>query len=198
MPDSALSCPNCRALWPADLAALAALTRCPVCHTRVQIEVFPAFTRPAAVGTVGEAIVIEGEAACFFHPQKRASVPCGICGRFLCALCDLELYGLHVCPTCLESGRRKGQLEHLDTRRTLYDSAALTIAGLGFPFVCTMYCFWVALPLAPLAIGIAIYGWRKPRSIIPRTRVRAVLAIVLAVVELIGSVLIILTKSYRL
>jgi hypothetical protein len=180
MPEAALSCPQCRAVWPADPAALTALTGCPVCHARVQIEVFPAFTRPAAVGTVGEAIVIEGEAACFFHPQKRATVPCGICGRFLCALCDLELNGQHVCPSCLESGRKKGQLEHLDTRRTLYDSAALTFALIG-PLLCGVG----TIVLAPLAIGVAIYGWRKPGSLISRSRFRAVLAIVLAAIELV-------------
>jgi hypothetical protein len=142
----------------------------------VQIEVFPAFTRPIAVGTIGEAIVIEGEAACFYHPQKRATVPCGICGRFLCALCDLELNGQHVCPNCLETGRKKGQLENLDTRRTPYDSAALTLACVG-PLTCGI--------TSVLAIGFALYGWRKPGSLIPRTRLRSILALVLAVAELI-------------
>ena len=81
-----------------------------------------------ATGSIGEAIVVEGEAACFYHPGKRATVPCGVCGRFLCALCDLELNGRHVCPACLETSRRKGDLRNLDTRRMLYDSAALSLA----------------------------------------------------------------------
>ena len=184
MPEAALTCPLCHTPWPTDPVALAALTVCPrpLCNARVRVEVFPAFNRPIAVGAVGEAIVIEGEAACFYHPQKRATVPCGICGRFLCALCDCELKGEHLCPNCLESGRRKGQLEHLDTRRFLYDSAALTLAVVG-----PLLCFWGAIPLAPLAIGVAIYGWRKPRSLIPRSRFRAVLAIVLAVLELLAA-----------
>jgi len=178
MPEAALSCPLCRTPWPTDPVALAALTACPspLCNTPVQIEVFPAFTRPIAVGTIGEAIVIEGEAACFYHPQKRATVPCGICGRFLCALCDLELNGQHVCPNCLETGRKKGQLENLDTRRTPYDSAALTLACVG-PLTCGI--------TSVLAIGFALYGWRKPGSLIPRTRFRSILALVLAVAELI-------------
>jgi hypothetical protein len=192
MPEAALSCPQCRASWPTDPAALAALSHCPACNSHVQVEVFPAFTRPVAVGAVGEAIVIEGEAACFYHPQKRAAVPCGICGRFLCALCDLELNGQHVCPNCLETGRKKGQLENLDTRRTLYDSAALTLALVG-----PLLCGWGAIPLAPLAIGVAIYSWRKPGSLIPRTRFRSVLAIVLALAELIGAFLIFWGMSTR-
>jgi hypothetical protein len=180
MPGSALVCPECRASWPEDPGQLATLDRCPSCQRLVQVEVFPAFTRPVARGVAPEAIVVEGEAACFYHPQKRAVVPCGLCGRFLCALCDLVLNGQHLCPSCLETSRRGGKLAELETQRTVWDSAALAVAVLG-P---ALTCGFGSVVTAPAAIGLAVYGWRKPGSIVARTRFRAVLAIGLAVLQL--------------
>jgi hypothetical protein len=191
MLETALSCPQCRAPWPADPATLAGLEYCPQCDRRVRVEIFPAFTRPVATGSAGESIVVEGEAACFYHPQKRAAVPCGACGRFLCGLCDLELNGQHLCPACLEAGRQKGRLKGLDTRRTLYDSAALTLALVG-----PLLCFWGAFLTAPAAIIMALYGWNKPSSLIPRTRIRSVLALILAGLELIGLAILIYAISH--
>ena len=181
MPEAGLSCPNCRTAWPADPAQLSALRKCGPCGREVEVEVFPAFTRPILAGSVGETIVDPGEAGCFYHPQRRASVPCGVCGRFLCALCDLQLNGQHLCPSCLETSRKKGDLKTLATTRTLYDSAALSLALLG-----PLFCLWGALILAPPSIVVALYGWNKPGSLIHRTRIRFVLALVLSTLELVG------------
>ena len=152
---------------------------------------FPALVRPVAQGSAGEAIVIEGEAACFYHPQKRAVVPCAICGRFLCGLCDLELNGRHVCATCLETGRRKGSMEELDTRRTCYDSLAMILAVIG-----PLLCIWGMFPLAPAAIIVAIYGWRKPGSIVRRSRYLFVVAILLALLEILIGVLMVISFNW--
>ena len=48
-------------------------------------------------GRSGERILVEGEAACFYHAEKRATVACSACGRFLCALCDLDFSDHHFC-----------------------------------------------------------------------------------------------------
>ena len=181
MQSVALSCFRCRAPWPADAAALAAMEDCPSCGCHTRIEVFPALTRPLAQGSAGEAIVTEGEAACFYHPQKRAVVPCALCGRFLCGLCDLELNGRHVCAGCLETGRRKGSMQELDTRRMMYDSLALGLVILG-----PVLCVWGMVPLAPAAFIVALYGWRKPGSVVRRSRWRFVVAMILAVLEVIA------------
>lgn len=152
-----------------------------MCQRETRVEVFPALARPVAQGSSAEAVLLEGEAACFYHPQKRAVVPCSACGRFLCALCDLEFNAQHLCPACLESGQRKGQLTALDMRRTLYDSGALTLA-----VVPVLLCWPVSFLTAPAAIGLAVYGWRKPGSILPRTRARAVAAIALGLLQIVG------------
>src|SRR5271167_2935315 len=74
------------------------LAPCPACGAGTMIEVYPAMFHLVSSGGAGEKIVSSEEAACFYHPHKRAFVPCDNCGRFLCALCDVELHGQHLCP----------------------------------------------------------------------------------------------------
>jgi len=103
---------------------------------------------------------------------------CDGCGRFLCALCDVELSGQHFCAPCLETGQRKRTLTQLETRRVLYDNIALALAILP-----VLSCFLFPVT-SPLAIAVAIWGWRKPSSLLPRTRVRFVLAILIGLLGL--------------
>src|SRR5512135_125658 len=116
MPRRLAVCHECRSPLPDTALNTGSLVPCPSCGTRQQTELFPAFFRAAPVGSAGETIVVEGEAGCFYHPEKKAVVPCAECGRFLCALCDLELNGRHLCPGCLESGQRKGRLVEIEKR----------------------------------------------------------------------------------
>jgi len=125
-----------------------------------------------------------GQAACFYHPTKTAHVPCESCGRFICALCDVELHGQHLCPGCVESGRRKGSITSLERGRWLWDSIALWLAVLP-----VLFCFWLTVITAPAAIFLSIFGWRKPRSLVPRwTRFRFILAIVFSCASLVGLI----------
>ena len=105
---------------------------------------------------------------------------CDGCGRFLCALCDLELDGRHLCPACLQSAKKKGGIPQLDNRRTIYDSAALSLGLL--PLI-----LWpLTLVTAPAAIWLAILSFFRPSSVVPRTRIRAYLALVVGLLELTG------------
>jgi hypothetical protein len=158
------------------------LTDCPACSVLLQVEVFPALLRPIESGITGEAILVDGEASCFYHPQKRASTPCTSCGRFLCALCDVELNGRHMCPVCLDTGQKKGKLTELESKRTLFDSAALTLSLV--PLIVWPFTFLTA----PGTIVLAIYAWNKPSSVVPRTRVRIYLALFIALLQIAGWV----------
>lgn len=181
-----VSCPKCRTPLPEFLFNQGEPAPCPACDARVQVEVFPALFKQIAEGKAGETILVEGEASCFYHPQKRASLPCAACGRFLCALCDVELNGEHLCPTCLETGRKKGKLAQLETKRVLYDSTALLLAV--FPLV--IFCaWWASLVTAPAAIILAVYSWYQPPSILPRTRLRSWLAILFGLIQITAWIL---------
>jgi len=146
----------------------------------LQIEVFPALFRQLAPGSNAETVMVEGESTCFYHPNKKAVLPCEACGRFVCALCDCELHGQHYCPACLEVGRKKGKIKSLENQRTLYDSIALSLTI--FPLL----IFYFTIITAPMALYISIRYWNAPRSIIHRTKIRYVIAIVLAALQIIG------------
>lgn len=167
-------CTKCRLPLAVELLHTADFAVCPSCGAESRVEIFPALFLPPKRGEAGEAIMLDGESSCFYHPQKRATVPCDACGRFLCALCDVHLGAEHLCPTCLEAGRRKGKITTLENRQMLFDDAALSTAVLPilvFPFT---------FITTPLAIFFAIRSFKAPGSILPRTRIRAWLALAIA------------------
>src|SRR4026207_1458436 len=127
MSGAAILCPACYAPLPPSHFNTRSFEPCPTCPAKVQAAVFPAAFRTIAPGQTGERIIVEGESSCFYHEQKKAVVPCDICGRFLCAGCEVAVGGGHLCPPCLDAGREKGTLQQLQTQRTLYDSAALML-----------------------------------------------------------------------
>ena len=179
---AAVLCPQCSSPIPAAHFNAAEFVPCPVCNVPLLTRVFPALLRPVQQGVSGERITDTGQAACFYHPHKTAHVPCDACGRFVCALCDVELHGQHLCPACIESGRRKGSLTTLENRRVLWDNIALSVAVLP-----TLLCFWLVVVTAPASIFLAVMGWRKPRSLAPRrTKLRLVGAILFSIIALAG------------
>jgi len=181
--DSTLRCLSCGAPVPELLFNQAELEPCPQCGRRVQVEVFRAFFQPVLRGRDGDPVLVEGEASCFYHPQKRASVPCEACGRFLCALCDCELHGKHFCPACLEIGKQKGRIEKLENQRTLYDNIALALAV--YP-VASVIGIYFTIITAPIALYISIRHWNTPTSVVRLGKIRHVLAVLLSVLELAG------------
>lgn len=153
---------------------------CPGCFLALETWVFPALFKGPVIGQAADAVMVDGEAACFYHPRKRAAVACDRCGRFLCNLCDVELDRKHLCPQCLESGLARGEQQTLENRRVLYDSVALSLAILPLLF------FYFTILTAPVAIFVAVRYWKKPGSIVKRTRMRFVMAILIASLEIAG------------
>ncbi len=180
MNPSPVQCPACRAVLADGVFNLPEPQPCPMCGAQLQIEVFPALFRKSLPGQDGELVMAEGEATCFYHPNKKAVRPCEGCGRFVCGLCDCELHGQHFCPKCLEVGKTKGKIKNLENRRTLYDSIALTLA------LVPLLIFYFTIVTAPMAIYIAIRYWNAPRSIVHRTKIRYALAIFFASLQIVG------------
>jgi len=175
-----VQCPKCRATLLEGVFNLPELSPCPVCDVPLQVEIFPALFRKISPGQSGEAVMVEGESSCFYHPQKKAVRPCDGCGRFLCALCDCELGNQHFCPACLEAGKTKGKIKSLDNQRTLYDSIALSLA------VYPMLIFYLTIITAPMTLFVAIRYWKSPPGILRRTKFRFVLAIIIATLQITG------------
>jgi hypothetical protein len=175
-----VECPSCKAPLAENLLNQIDLVPCAACGSKVRADVYPAFFRLITPGTSGETLVIETEASCFYHPQKKAVLPCEGCGRFLCALCDCELHGQHFCPACLQAGQKKGKIKRLEQERNLYDNIALSLA------IYPLLIFYFTIVTAPMSLFIAFRFWNAPRSIVHRTKARLVLAISIATLELVG------------
>lgn len=184
-----LACPNCKHPIPTESYNTGALHPCPNCELPVLTELFPAAFRPADPATAAERILISDQASCFFHPQKKALVTCDGCGRFLCALCDLELDQKHFCPSCLAFGQ--ASVERLENHRILYDNSALALA------ILPILAWPLTLITAPATVALVIYGWKKPASVVGRTRFRSILALFLAVLQIIGWFLILVMVLAR-
>lgn len=175
-----VACTKCRAPLSPAAYNLPQMSRCS-CGAQWQAAVFPAALRPPSQGSSAEQTQVEGEASCFYHPAKKAVVPCAGCGRFLCSVCDVEFAGEHLCPACLESGRRKGKLQRLETERTLYDTLALVVAVVPMVFMWPITCI-----SAPIVVYLCIRYWKAPSSIIPRTKWRFVVALLIALLQIGG------------
>jgi hypothetical protein len=173
-------CSRCRAVVPPALVNTGRLEPCPSCGAENEIEAFPALFKPVAKGSVGEALVVDTHASCFYHPQKQAAVLCAACGRFICALCDVELEGQHLCPPCLETSQKAGKLKSLESRRTLYDVMSFNLALLSILF------WFVSFITAPIALYLAIKHRKDPGSLLRPRRVRLWIGMGLSCLIILG------------
>jgi hypothetical protein len=181
------NCPQCNSPLDRRIVNTAAMTRCPKCKRPLRVDIFPAVTRHTGGNDNGNDLLQTGkEASCFYHPRKKAIVPCDACGRFLCALCDIDFNGRHMCPQCLETGKTKRKIKNLEDQRICYDTIAWLVA------LVPMLFFWFTIFTAPIVLFLVIRFWKSPLSIVPRTRIRFVAAFGLAVIQLAGWTLFIM------
>jgi hypothetical protein len=181
----AVFCPRCLAPLQSTPPTPGERPQCPLCLSVFEIEIFPAFFHRPEQAQEAERVLLEGESTCFYHLDKKAVLPCHSCGRFLCALCDCELHGEHFCPSCLEAGVKKGKIKSIESRRTRHDSIALTLA------LAPMLFFYVTLVTAPATLFVVIRHWKTPLSIVRRTKVRFVIAAIVALLQIVGWIAII-------
>jgi DNA-directed RNA polymerase subunit RPC12/RpoP len=167
-------CPSCEAALTSALCNTPAPVRCPACDSKILIEIFPAFFRASRPGQTGEVILEEGVASCFYHDQKKATVHCDACGRFLCALCDCEFNGQHFCPGCLEAGKKRKTISGLDDSRVLHRRQALILAFV--PFFVTGIA----------AIFVALRHWKTPDSLVSPSRWTMPVALTAGILQTIG------------
>lgn len=178
MAATTLTCPRCRMPVPAQILNLGRLTKCPGCDSGLEAEVFPAFFREHSGAGLGERVLADDDASCFYHPGRKAAGACEYCGRFVCSLCELEFHDQKICPRCLETGREKGRLKALENRCVMYDNIALTLALAG------AFCFPFLFSLA--ALFVVVRYWKAPQSLIRRGRMRMGVAALVAVLGLAG------------
>ena len=148
---------------------------------------------PPAVPTAAEMAATTGDATCFYHSSKRAAAPCSQCGRFLCALCSVQLSGAVWCPECIEAGRTRKRVVNLENQRTLHDSIALAIST--WPAL----LFYPSLVTAPAALFVSIFYWNRPTSLVRRhPKIRLVLAMAFSLIQIALWITLIIFMIYQL
>lgn len=175
-----VACPKCETPLPESQFNAPDFQPCGSCSAPVRSLVFPACFERAPGPVRAEDAVLDDEARCFYLPEKKAVAVCDSCGVFLSSLYVFELDGKNLCPKCVEKGKAKGDLKSLEHTRVCYDSVALSLSLL--PII--MWPF--TLVTAPMALYIAVRNWKKPCSIIPRSKVRFVFAIFFALIQIVG------------
>jgi hypothetical protein len=174
-----LNCTRCQNPLPESDWNAPELRPCMMCDDPFQAVTFPALWR-ATAALKAETSTVEGEATCYYHSRKKAITPCDRCGRFLCALCEIEFGGERWCPQCLQTGQGKGAIRDLKTGRTNYDSIAFTLS------TAPALMIWPTIFTAPVALYLAIRHWRAPAGILPRTRIRYYLAVLFSATQIAG------------
>lgn len=157
-----IACPNCNGeVTPPETET--GWHNCPYCQKMLQFRLWPVVRQNSSA-----VAAMPNQATCFFHPEKAFQACCQRCGRFVCALCDLQLGAEHVCPTCFERGRAasgldggKAEWRHRDV---LYDSISIT---LGWSWI----LIWPVIVVAfPAAVFLHVKYRKAPRSyLIPRS-----------------------------
>lgn len=153
---------------------------CPACAAPVLVALFPAYGRGLDAAGAGTAVVTEGEAGCFFHPGRQAARVCGGCGRFLCALCDVEFAGGQWCPKCLADARRAASASFPQTRLR-HDYIIWAVLAL------TVVMFPIGVVTGPGAFLYALWAWRRPPSLVAASRARLAGAMVAAALLGLGA-----------
>jgi B-box zinc finger len=188
---SLIKCSQCAATIFPDNVSGDVFTPCPSCHSLLAVEILPSILK-LPVAAVAQPTLTPGESSCFYHPEKKATVVCESCGRFLCGLCDLEISGRHLCPGCLDTGQKKSKFKDLENTRVRWDYLALTVAILPILFV------WTSIIGAPVALYLVLRYRKAPCSLTGKSNLMFVLAAVLALAEIGGWALVlilILTKK---
>lgn len=196
-----LRCGNCQDLL--DTTVFAEPESCPRCGTVQVVHAFPSLCEGPLQGRFGDPLVEGDSSCCFYHADRRAEVPCDQCGRFLCALCDVDAAGAHYCPECLEKGAQTGSLPFMRNSVFRYDLLALMLACIPF-FLAVPLCA-ILLPIeptaalgvvgglfifpsiitAPAALFIGIWYRNAPVSAVTRRKFWFMLARIIALLQLV-------------
>lgn len=175
-------CPVCENPLPREELAQGLIGECPVCQRTLTARVYPAFQQTVDPVQTGRRKTFEDESSCFFHPSKQAQTVCQSCGRYVCGLCETVFENQVLCPDCLGSAHDDQSMTTLVNRRVCHDSIALMIS------VVPILMWPLTVLTAPAAIIYAGRYWNAEGSLVRRGKVRFILAILFALLQIVGWV----------
>ncbi len=182
MPPATLSCPHCSEPLSLDLFAAGRPGQCPACRSQVEAYIYPELLRDRAIRPAIH-LAQEQEAVCYFHSRYRATTPCDQCGRFLCEICTISLGSRQLCPECLSQLRKQKDETGLVHYAPLFDNAALFLVTA--PIATVIFWFFTILS-APVSLFLSAYYWSRQWTLLPRSPVRFVAAILVSFLLIAG------------
>jgi hypothetical protein len=172
-------CARCDSPLPVWELASAGAAVCTSCGSRNTVRVFPSMFAAPGSPALSES-ALDGQAACFDHPSKRAVAACHQCGRFVCLLCSVEFGGQVWCPACVAAGKGRGKAVYLEPSRMLFDSIALTVP------LASLIAWPLTIITGPGTLVFSAMTWKRPLSLVRHSRWRFVLAILVGLAQTIG------------
>ena len=171
-----LTCPRCSASLPFNLFVAGQPGECPACHAQVDAYVFPNFhKKPASRPLIH--LAEDNQAVCYFHSRYRAMHPCDYCGRFLCEICVISVGSRLLCAECLSQLRKQRDETGLVQFAALYDNVALFLVIVP---VLTLFFWFLTIFSAPVSLFLSFYYWSRQWNLLPRSRIRFVIAILVS------------------
>jgi hypothetical protein len=173
----ALPCPACKRSYEALDWFDANHCRCRKCQEDFDFFPFPALVATKEIAKP-QAVAVAEDSTCFFHAQNQAEKVCDGCGRFLCAVCAVPFAGKTMCPNCIANSKKDDV--RLVASRPVAGGAALGLALLPiliWPFT---------LITAPVALYLAITGWKKPQSLVQPGRWKLIVGGLIALAQIGG------------
>lgn len=176
MRNTILRCGACEAGLGTPEGTGGKILPCPVCRQTSRVWSFPALFQDSRADA-GQRLLEEGQSSCMNHPQKQAVAVCDGCGKFLCALCDVDWNGEHLCTACIQHRKQSDHEGAYQTAYIHYDSVALGVVLLSLMM---MSFFGLGGLIAPITFYIAWRYWRVPWRPVPHRKWRMALAVILA------------------
>jgi hypothetical protein len=172
-------CPRCGVTLSGDSFATGTMV-CSKCGLRFESAAFdPPQRKRQLVDAVADAGPI-GANACANHARNAAVTSCQRCGLVICSLCNMDIGGGPLCPSCFDRVREEGTLQSATARYRDYASMARVAFFAGI-FIS---------PLAPIFGGLSLFYMRKAlqqRRNEGRTATGVIVFGVLAGLELLGG-----------
>jgi hypothetical protein len=124
----------------------------------------------------------EGEAACYYSPNRKATKDCSHCGVLMSDVWAAQWGAKSICLKCLEHLREKAKDKGFQTGVTRWDSIALICALIPF----TLIFYWAAVLTAPTALVLSLWHWNSPRGVVPVGRWKLIVALLLSLAQVAG------------
>jgi hypothetical protein len=175
---AAALCPTCDRLLGSEFWNSGRFQACPACSTPVMVTTFPSIAAPPGKNPVAPCET--GESSCFFHTNNRAETVCDGCGRFLCGLCSVGYGKRRFCSDCVHRNRRQKSVPLFIDQAVLLDNIGISILALS---VLTFTYLFLGVVVGLFAACLGIVGWRYQRTLVHRSRIRLVIALVLGLMS---------------